>query len=113
MAERTSCRTPIAIILAIAVMTVIGVVIERHFDLQEVRRFSSPDGRHALIVYRRPPVFSAPGQGSDAAGIVVLETRAGVQLRQMPVEMVQLVEDPEWTTDRVRLKLLLDWPLPE
>jgi len=106
-------RFRVAAILLIGVATALGVFVERHFDLREIRRFVSPDRRHALIVYRRPLVFAAPGQAGDAPGIVVLETATGTELQRRSVDMVQLVEEPQWTSDRVVVKLLLDWPLDD
>jgi hypothetical protein len=101
------------IIIGLTALTILAVIAERHFDLREVRRFTSPDGRHALVVYRRPLVFAPPGQASDAPGVIILETAAGEELRRQNVEMIQLVSQPEWTPDRVEMKLLLDWPLSE
>lgn len=111
MLRKFSPGLRIAIVALIAVMTIAGVIIERHFDLHEVQRFESPDGRHAIVVYRRPLVFTAPGQAGDAPGIVVLETAGGTEIHRQGVEMVQLVEEPQWTSDRVRIKLFADWPL--
>ena len=113
MLRQSSPTARVAVIALIAALTVIGIIAERHFDLQEVRRFESPDGRHAIVVYRRPPVIAAPGQSGDAPSILVLETADGQELRRRTVEMVQLVEEPQWTSDRVRVKLLADWPLPQ
>ncbi len=111
MRSRPKIRVRIAVILLIGAATALGVFLERHYDLREFRRFVSPDGRHALIVYRRPLVFAAPGQAGDAPGIIVLETAGGTELRRRSVEMVQLVDEPQWTPGRVKVKLLLDWPL--
>ena len=78
----------------------------------EYARFISPDERHVLVVYRHPRLFAMPGQGGDAPGTAVLQTKAGEELRRMPVEMVQLVSEPRWSEGAVSVKLLFEWKLP-
>lgn len=81
----------------------------------EHRRFDSLDGAFHVIVFRCTRVFSSamPGQGSDARGIVRLYDRAGRQLQEADVDMVQNVEHVDWEADRVHIKLIADWPLPD
>ena len=79
----------------------------------EYARYSSPDGRHELVVYRHPMLFAMPGQGSDAPGTIVLLSKAGHELNRTSVAMVQLVSPPRWGTGNVGMKLLFDWPLPQ
>ena len=80
---------------------------------EEHLRYASPDSAFVLVVYRYPRLYAMPGQGSDAPGFVELQDREGRRYQRRKVEMVQLVETPEWTASRVRVKLLLDWELPE
>ena len=79
----------------------------------ERSRFQSPDGRHLLVVYRHPMLFTMPGQGSDAPGTVVLQDANGRELNRTPISMVQLISDPRWREDAVSMKLLFDWKLPQ
>lgn len=79
---------------------------------EEHARYASPDSAFVLVVYRYPRVYAMPGQGSDAPGFVELQDREGKRYEKQKVEMVQLVETPEWTAERVRVKLILDWKLP-
>lgn len=78
----------------------------------EYARYASPDGRYELVVYRHPRLFAMPGQGSDAPGTVVLQTKDGQELKRTPVAMVQLVSEPRWGEDKVAMKLLFEWTLP-
>lgn len=46
-------------------------------------------------------------------GIVYLrDSRSGKIVNSHEVDMVQLVENPEWTPKNVKVKLLFDWVLP-
>lgn len=80
------------------------------FAPTEHLRFISPDKRHTLIVYRYPRLYAMPGQGSDAPGFVTLIDRNGKELARRELEMVQLVHNPEWLENRVRVRVIFDWP---
>ncbi len=58
-------------------------------------------------------LFSFPGGGSDAPGVIqLIDIQKGRILRAAPVEMVQLVERVEWTSTNVSVRLVVEWPLP-
>ena len=76
---------------------------------EEYARFDSPDARHRLVVYRYPLPFGFPGQSGDSPGRVELQTAEGKVLDSCGVEMVQIVERPEWSRQSVYVKLVLDW----
>ncbi len=97
----------------LAVATFAAIVFMTNVFAEEAYRFKSPDGRHLLIVYRRPRPYAMPGQGSDAPGYVVLVNKRGAVLQRREVGMVQLVYKPRWTPTRVKVKLMFDWPLPK
>ena len=101
-------------------MVVLGVVLAvslafwRRPRAQEYRRYSSPDGRFQIVVFRKPSSFAMPGQGSDAPGFFQLRVvRTGRVLRQREVETVQLVDRIEWSATNVDVHLLADWSLPQ
>ncbi len=71
----------------------------------------SPDAKHTLTVYRTQRLFSMPGQGSDAPGMVMLRNAEGKLLNRQKIGMVQLASEPEWSTQTVRMKLILEWQL--
>ena len=77
------------------------------------REFVGPNGAYRVIVLRRPLPFAMPGQGSDAPGLVRLLDGDGHVLREMQLEMVQLVDRVEWSHHRVHIPLIADWPLPD
>lgn len=102
------------IILAASVFAALLVFRSGNFHGQEYRSFDSPDGRFKVVVYRSrywQPMM--PGQSGDAPGTVRLyEMSSGKLLEQTRVEMVQLVELPEWSSTNVNIKLVADWQLP-
>ena len=74
-----------------------------------------PDGHYRLVLYRRysPVIGTSPGSGSDEPGRLVLLDRAGHQLREAEVEMVQLVTEVDWEDKSVYVRYFADWPLPD
>ena len=100
-----------AAVAVLAVVAFAGIVFWTDAFAEEAYRFKSPDGRHQLIVYRRPRLYAMPGQGSDAPGYVVLVNKSGSVLQRREVGMVQLIYKPRWSATRVRVKLMFDWPL--
>lgn len=98
----------------------VGMVVILTFILlgrpkgEEHRRYSSPDGRFQIVVFRIPTAFAMPGQSSDAPGYFqLLDRQTGQVLREQEVEMVQLVDRIEWSATNVMVRLLADWSLPE
>lgn len=79
----------------------------------EYRRFSRPDGRFTVVVYRTPQMFAMPGGAGDAPGFVRLEDQRGRTLQQQDVEMVQTVETVDWQPREVYIKLFATWELPQ
>ena len=74
----------------------------------------SPDKRFKMIVYRIPMTSAMPGQSGDAPGFVRLyDERNGRILEQKDVEMVQLIDQPEWSPTNLYIKLFADWKLPK
>jgi hypothetical protein len=55
-----------------------------------------------------------PGQSSDAPGFVRLyDLRSGRILQEKDVEMVQLIDQFEWSSTNLYIKLFADWKLPD
>jgi hypothetical protein len=52
-----------------------------------------------------------PGQAGDAPGMVRLFDDSGRMLNEAPVDMVQLVEDVQWSPRNVQVRLVFDFPL--
>jgi len=103
-------RNRLLINALVLVLIGIGLAILPFFQAEEYVRFKSPDGRHALIVYRYPMVFASPGQGGDASGYVLLTNPSGQELQRKTVDMVQMVHNPQWSQTGVRVRMILDWP---
>ena len=77
---------------------------------------ASPDGRYKLVTYSVPMLFAFPGQGSDASGYVQLQDGSGRVLTEGYVEMVQIVNDAEWSAVEVQIGRgdnSYTWKLPE
>ena len=81
------------------------------WPLEPVRSWESPDSAYTVTLFRHPRLYAMPGQGSDAPGTLTLTDANGNVLQRTRIEMVQIASDPEWSKDRVRMKLVFDWPL--
>jgi hypothetical protein len=75
------------------------------------RTFESPDGHYRVEVRRHPQPFMMPGQSGDAPGVARVVDASGNMLAEVPVEIVQLVEDVDWSNGHARIKLTADWDL--
>jgi hypothetical protein len=100
----------------IALVTLFGVGC-RHDPgsrAEEYRTYASPDGRFKMVVYRIPTASAMPGQTGDAPGFVRLyEQKTGRVLYQKDVEMVQNIDQVEWSSTNLFIKLFADWRLPK
>jgi hypothetical protein len=91
-----------------------GVIAVARLGTSVYATFTRPDGHYRVVVLRRtvwPGMM--PGQGGDAPGTVRLLDRQGKVLRQAAVEMVQLVDQVEWSDRKVYVKLVAEWELPD
>jgi hypothetical protein len=79
--------------------------------LEPYRAFERPDGLYRVEVWRQPQIFAMPGQSGDAPGLARLVDAAGMTLAEIPVEMVELVEDVDWSSGHAYIKLVVDWDL--
>lgn len=104
--------TILAIITFVVVLAIALFNCGRSTSLYKT--FNSPDGQFVLEVYSfdASVLPAMPGQGGDAHGVVLLKNKSGNILQKCNVEMVQLIESPEWSLDSVKVKLILDWQLP-
>lgn len=102
------------VVLLIIAVTFGGFYLFGVSRMENYATFESPDGRYKIEVLRKKGFFgSSPGQAGDSPGEVRLVNKNGDVLEQTDVEMVQLVENVEWTKDSVYIKLIADWKLPE
>jgi hypothetical protein len=75
------------------------------------RTFERPDALYRVEVWRQPQLSAMPGQSGDAPGTVRLVDAAGKKLAEAPVEMVQLVDEVDWSDNHARIDLNVDWDL--
>ena len=75
--------------------------------------YTSPSGSYRVVVYRTPRRMAMPGQGSDVAGTVRLLDQNGKVLQEVHVELLRELRPPEWEPGRVRIPMIVEWPLPE
>ncbi len=99
------------LVLAAVVLVLVGWRLTRPVEYSAT---NSPDGRFRLVVYSEASLLPRmPGQGGDAPGVVrLVDVTSGRTLKEMHVEMVQLVHPIDWQPGHVSVRLLLDWPLP-
>ncbi len=104
----------LTIVLLIVVGLIQGFFIFGDSRMEDYATFESPDGQYKIVVLRKKEFFgSAPGQAGDSPGEVRLINKNGDVIEKTDVEMVQLVENVEWTDKSVYIKLVADWKLPE
>ncbi len=77
------------------------------------------DRRFRIEVQSRRPVWDlvlprGPGQGSDVPGLVRLCDASGRVLATAQVELLSGIapSDVRWSSGRVEVALVADWPLP-
>jgi len=101
-------------LLLVMAAAVAGIRSHRRARASEYRSYASPDGRFRFVVYRIPSFLAMPGQGSDAPGFVRLyDLRSGRMLHEKDVEMVQMIDQFEWSPTNLYIKLFTDWRLPQ
>ena len=76
-------------------------------------RYPEPSGALAVVIYKLPLRFAMPGSAGDASANIQLEGAKGGIFERTKVESLQLVTEPEWENDRVHMKLVFDWQLPQ
>lgn len=100
--------------IVLGIASVVIFMLLRQPKGEEYRRYSSPDGRFEIVVFRIPTAFAMPGGSSDAPGYFqLLDTKTGRVLHKQDVEMVQLVDQVTWSDTNVEIRLLADWSLPK
>ena len=104
--------TPKRALILLAVV-VVGMTLSVFFAGEKDVHASwvSPDGEHTVTVYRMARMWSMPGGGSDAPGMILLTDTNGKVLNRRRIEMVQLASEPQWGEDTVSMKLLFEWPI--
>ncbi|HEY3741778.1 MAG TPA: hypothetical protein VGL53_18130 [Bryobacteraceae bacterium] len=102
------------ILVACLLLAGAGYLYWAHTRLEFYETLESPDHRFKLMVYRKPIwPSSMPGQASDAPGIVRLYDGSGRLLNEAPVDMVQQLNDVEWSADHVDVPLVFNFKLPK
>ena len=115
MGKRTKLILLLAfLIITSSLFTILYFPNSKKIQSQPYRTFSSPDNRFKIEVYSYDvKEVSFPGHSGDMPGIVYLkDSKSNKILRQRELEMVQLIENPEWTKKTVKAKLQFDWILP-
>lgn len=99
------------IIGCLIILVGIGVVILL-FQEDEYLRVTSPDGKYtAIVTYRRYQALlpMGPGQSSDKPGFIRIEDSSGSNLGKIPLPMVQMAYDLEWTPTGAEIRLVGEW----
>ena len=109
----TTKRIVVGLLSALVVVGLL-IFVSKTVLGSEYRTFASPDGRFKVVVFRsRQWLGAMPGQAGDASGNVCLyETATGNLLERKHVEMVQLVEEVNWSVTNVDIRLIAKWKLP-
>ncbi len=108
-----NCARLAVVVLGLGLLLV-GCRADPRARAEEYRSYVSPDRRFKMVIYRIPMDTAMPGQSSDAPGFVCLyDQRTGRMLQQKNVEMVQMIDQFEWSSTNLHIKLFADWRLPE
>lgn len=88
--------------------------IQKSCCLSSYKTFDSPHSGHSVEVYKLYTPFSImPGSAGDSPGYVRLFNPSGELINETYIEMVQLVETVEWSTDQMSIKFIADWKFEE
>ncbi len=108
------------LIVSITTLTVglITLATNKHVQkaccLSRYKTFDSPHSGHSVEVYKLYTPFSImPGSTGDSPGYVRLFSPSGELINETYIEMVQLVETVEWSTDQMSIKFVADWDFNE
>ena len=86
----------------------------KHFHSYEYSTIFSPDKKHKLVVYgTRVFPMIMPGTAGDVPGFVRLYAADGMLLNEKDIDMVQWVDQVEWSEEKVYIKLFAQWGLDE
>ena len=104
--------------LALAVVMVLlflfNPTVRKQCLAAEYQTYTSPGAEYRIVVYRiKVFPMMMPGSAGDAPGFVRLYDRNNQILAEKDVDMVQLIDAPEWSPDKVHIKLFADWELPQ
>ena len=83
-------------------------------DSAPYAEFQRADGQYRIVVTRKRSWHAVmPGQAGDSPGTATLIDRNGRVLQRADLAMVQLVEQVDWQPNKVSIKLVGEWPLPD
>lgn len=98
----------------VVVLSIVSGVLWRESRLSLYREFPSPDGNFRVRVMRQESFLPLmPGQSGDAQGKAQLVDRNNRVLAEAKLEMVQLVDDVDWSDGHARIQFIADWNLSE
>jgi len=98
------------VVLSLLVVFSIMFISTREKQMSKYSEFKSPDGKYLLeVMVENTTGF--PGYSGGRLGLVILKDEKDEILGEVRVEMVQLVEDPVWESDKVWVKLVFQLPL--
>jgi len=98
--------------LVIALVFVISMTVVWLFHEEDCFRIASSDGRYTAIVTCRhytDLMGCFPGQAGDKAGFIRIEGADGVKFGRIPIPMVWMAREIEWTSTGAKLKLIGEW----
>jgi hypothetical protein len=102
------------LICGVLMVLVVAAHYWRRAAAEVYHTFASSDGRFKVVVYRIPSIVAAPGDSGGARGYVRLyDSQTGRVLAQKDVEMVQLIDQMDWSRTNVHINLFADWRLPK
>ena len=75
--------------------------------------FIKPDGEYHIAVYSYTSLISLmPGSSGDRPGVIKLYNKSNQLIAEKDIEMLQLIDNVEWSDTGVHIPLVVDWELP-
>lgn len=102
------------IILLVGGTALLGFSAILLLHTSEYYRIQSPDGRfYAVATYPTWQSFipMSPGSGGDHSGHVTVYTRDRVSCGRVPVDLVWMIRDIQWSKTNAELPLVAEWNL--
>ena len=77
----------------------------------KLKSYHSEISGHTLEVWADGEFYSMPGDSYSGSGYLLLKNGSGKVLQTIPVEGAKDVAEPEWTSDKIYIKVLGEFAL--
>jgi len=96
------------IILILAAAVICAVM----FNMSESKRMADPTGEFtAVVTFRNYQTYNmrSPGDSSGKPGFITIYDRTGTSYGRVPLSMIKLADDLQWTDTGAMIPSLCEW----